>query len=96
MNTKHYTKKDFAWTTWSPASIERVVFSALEEKRKRYETIKGIPKEKRTFENTVFGIESSDYDTIDKMYAVDLLMNVSPKKSVRDAAKRQSINSKKR
>ncbi|MBI5817045.1 MAG: Zn-dependent oligopeptidase [Candidatus Yonathbacteria bacterium] len=87
MNVKPYTKKDFAWTQWTAIDIKKLVSKVLEHKKQRYVEIKKIPKNERTFENTIYGIESSDYGFIDCLYIINLHMNVSPQESVRIAAK---------
>ena len=65
-----YTKKDFAWTGWSAKDIEKVAKEIIARKKKRYTEIKKIPAKERTFENTVYAIESADYDVMDNFYAI--------------------------
>ena len=86
MNRKTYTPEDFAWVQWTPETIKQNVHEAIEAKKKQYADIKVIAPESRTFENTIFAIESSDYEHSDAVEAVALLMHVSPVKEVRDAA----------
>lgn len=86
MQTKKYTKKDFEWVNWTPKDINRVVEEALKEKKSRYANIKSISKEDRTFANTVYALESSDYGAVEDMNKVYFLMNASPRKTVRTAA----------
>lgn len=87
MNVKPYTKKDFQWTQWSAQDIKRLVPKIVEHKKERYAEIKKIPKEKRTFENTIYAIEASSYETNPLLYQIELLMNVSPDKTIRETAK---------
>jgi len=88
MKTKTYTMADFAWTKWMPKDMARMAPKILAIKKERYAAVKHIAKEKRTFENTVFAIEASDYDINDDIARIELLLNVSPNKSLREAAKK--------
>ncbi len=83
-----YTKKDFAWAKWNADEIKEAAENIITHKKKRYAEIKKIPAKERTFENTVYAIEASDYDVIDSMYSINLLMNASPKEDVRKAAQK--------
>jgi len=83
------TPKDFSWTKWKPADIKRMADSCILRKKKRYAVIKKIPKGKHTFENTVLALEYSSYDIADDLAKLEVLMNVSTDKKVRDAAKRE-------
>jgi thimet oligopeptidase len=83
------TKEDFVWVNWSPADIEKATEKMIARKKERYALIKSIPADQRTFENTIYSIESSDYGS--PTSAIYLLMNVSPDADVRKAAE-QAIN----
>ncbi|MFA5841820.1 MAG: M3 family metallopeptidase [Candidatus Paceibacterota bacterium] len=87
MQVKTYTPRDFAWTKWTAGDIRAFAPKVIANKKARYAEIKKIPKEKRTFENTIYAIESSDYEYTDQMRAAGLLLNVSPINTVRNAAK---------
>ena len=87
MKTIELTKKDFAWTKWSPKDIEKVAEFVVAEKKKRYAEIKKIPASERTFENTIYAIESSDYGLGDKIGYIQTLSSVSPDKKVRDSSR---------
>ncbi len=87
MKRTEYTPEDFRWTRWDAATITKMPADILAEKRGCYEAIKEIPESERTFENTVFAIESSDYKNERVINAIDVLMNVSPDPKVRDAAR---------
>ena len=84
---KEYTKGDFNWTDWSASDIKKLVPEILASKKDSYEKVKKILKGKRTFENTIYALEASDYDISPKTSAISLLMNTSPKKDVREVAK---------
>ena len=86
MNRTAYTAEDFTWVHWTPEIIRQKIQEALEAKKARYTEIKAVPAGDRTFDNTVFAIESSDYDHDDAVAQISLLMSVSPLKEVRDAA----------
>jgi thimet oligopeptidase len=88
MKRKKYTKKDFLWVFWTAGDIKKIVPELLEKKREIYKKIKSIPDEKRTFENTVYALASSDDDISHYIYKIYLLLNVSPKKEVREEAKK--------
>jgi thimet oligopeptidase len=87
MKTVTYTKKDFAWARWNEKEIKKTADKIISHKKGKYSEIKKIKAEDRTFENTIYAIEASDYDVIDNLYFIDLLMNASPKEDVRKAAK---------
>ncbi len=84
----HYTPKDFAWTKWTANDLKKLVPALLTDKKSRLSTIKKVPSDKRNFENTIYALEASDYGISETILKIDLLQNVSPKKTVRDAAKR--------
>lgn len=86
MNRTAYTPEDFEWVHWTPETIKQKVDDAVEAKKIRYAEIKAIAPEARTFDNTIFAIEASDYGHNDAVEQIDLLMNASPLKEVRDAA----------
>lgn len=83
-----YTKKDFAWVHWTAADIKRLAPKIIEEKKARLKLIKKVLSAERTFENTVYALEASDYGLADLILKIDLLQNVSPDKKVRDEAMR--------
>lgn len=87
MNVKSYTKKDFQWTRWTASDVKKLIPKILEHKKRRYAEIKKIPKDKRTFENTIYAIEASSYEINPLLYQIELLMNVSPSKDIREVAK---------
>lgn len=86
MNRTAYTPEDFAWVEWTPEIIKQKTQEAIEAKKVRYAEIKAIAPEARTFENTIFAIESSDYAHTNDIYQVELLMHVSPLADIRNAA----------
>ncbi|MEK7662489.1 MAG: M3 family metallopeptidase [Patescibacteria group bacterium] len=88
MDIKTYTKKDFNWTKWDAKTIRSFVPKIIEHKKKVYSEIKKIPKEKRTFENTVYALEKSDIPYESTGSYISLLSMVSPIDSVREAAKK--------
>ena len=87
MNVKPYTKKDFAWTQWTATDIKKLIPKILAHKKQRYTEIKKIRKNERTFENTIYAIEASNYEINPLLYQIELLMNVSPDKTIRETAK---------
>jgi len=87
MKTHTYTKKDFAWTKWNESDIKKVAKEIIAEKKKRYAEIKKIPARERTFENTIYALESSDYDLSDRAGFINVLGQTSTDKKIRKAAK---------
>ena len=87
MNHIRYSKKDFSWVRWTLADIARVADAVIAEKKRAYAAVKKIPKVERTFENTVYAIEASNHAMMGA-FKISLLMYVSPKKEVREAAQK--------
>jgi thimet oligopeptidase len=82
-----YTKRDFAWTKWTPSDIDVAADRVTTSKKVAYATVKKVPAARRTFANTVAAIEVSDR-CLGDLFKISLLMNVSPKREVREAARR--------
>lgn len=76
------TKKDFAWVNRTPKQLEVVAKRHIEKLKNDINTIKSIPKEKRTFENTILAIEKSGLPEIETN-TIALLSYVSPDEKVR-------------
>ncbi len=87
MEVKTYTKKDFLWTKWDAKTIKSFTPKILAYKKKVYAEIKKIKKEDRTFENTIYALESSDYLFGSQIMAIETLSMVSPIESVRNTTK---------
>lgn len=81
------TKEDFDWINWTPDEIEKVADEILAHKRHIYDIIKKIPAEKRTFENTIYGIEKSS-DAVASINLIEILLNVSPNEDIRKTAEK--------
>lgn len=96
LNRSRFTKKDFAWTSWTPDDLARVADAAIARKKERYVAIRTIPAGDRTFENTIIAIERSDDDVSDDFAKIGLLQVVSPNKAVRDAAAKVAEQAQKR
>lgn len=82
------SKKDFAWALWKPDALIKTAKQALVEKKKSYDLIKKIPASLRTFENTIYALEQSGAVFSRAISPIDFLMSVSPKKEIREAAKK--------
>lgn len=80
------TKKDFAWVDFTAKDIREFTKKILKEMDLDAEAIKKIPKEKRTFENTVFAIDQIGESTSEDS-PIAFLQFVSTDKSVREASK---------
>lgn len=85
------TKEDFAWANWGPKDIEKQAEQLLNSVKADYEKIKAIPKNERTFKNTVYALEVAGETGSDDS-PIFTLKYVSPKESVRDTAKKVSEN----
>jgi thimet oligopeptidase len=86
MKRKRYVKADFDWAKWTPKQIGEKVDEILKLKKERYAAIRAVPRNERTFLNTVYALESSDDDIGDTISKIGLLKEVSPNKEVRAAA----------
>lgn len=85
------TQKDFAWVKWTPKQIEKIGKEAIEHKKAVYKKIKEILPENRTYENTVYALESADGQYGDQLHQISLLGEVSPKEAVREAVSQTMI-----
>jgi len=88
MKTLTYTKKDFLWTKWQTKDIEKAAREIIARKKERYAEIKKIPKDKRTFENTIYAAETSECGVDDAAGFINILASVSTNARVRDAARK--------
>ncbi len=70
----------------SPKELEKELRKRLEKKKKALGKIKKIAKKERTFENTVFALEKSNRELGDFLVKLDVLLNMSPKKQIREKA----------
>jgi thimet oligopeptidase len=80
------TEKDFAWHKLTPKQIARIGDEAVAYKKAAYKKLKDILPEHRTYENTVYALETSDGPAGEMMQKIALLGEVSPKEEVRHAA----------
>lgn len=87
MKRTPYTPKDFAWAKWTAFDIKGLVPKVIATKKARLLAIKKVPTLLRTFENTIYALEASDYGILESVLQVDLLQNISPEKTIRGAAK---------
>lgn len=85
MNRKEYTQEDFSWAQWTVEDIAQVAKELIRKKQTEYEKIKHIAVDERTFENTVYALEESNH-ALWKVHALHVLMNVSAKSEIREAA----------
>lgn len=84
MNKTPYTQKDFNWVKWTPAQIEKIGKEAIEFKKASYKKIKGILPENRTYENTVYALETAEGKYGDDLRKINILSEKSPKEDVRE------------
>lgn len=86
MKRKRYEKVDFKWVKWTGHDFKRIAVESIRRKKKAYAEIRAIPAAERTFENTVYALESSDDRASDEMSRIGLLKEVSLDAKVRVAA----------
>ncbi len=86
MQTKPYTKEDFAWVNWDAAAIEKAADDALAKKKAHYAAIKAIPANERTFENTIYAIEAAGVEMLKPLEFVYILDECSPDADIRKKA----------
>ena len=77
---------DFSWIGWDEEAINAAAVAALLSKRTALRTVKAVPADKRTFENTVAAMERSGEDANDVIQVLDLMVNVHPNAGIRAAA----------
>ena len=77
---------NFDWVRWTTDGITAAVNEALSGKRAMLDAVKAVPASERTFENTIGAMERSGDGIADVQQALELLVNVHPDASVRDAA----------
>jgi len=86
MERKRYTKIDFKWVKWNATDFERVAADNIRRKKELYAKIRAIPASERTFENTVYALETSDDQMSDETNRIGILKEVSTDPKVRVAA----------
>ncbi len=86
MQTIPKIKKDFEWVSWGTKEIASEIKRGVEHIQKAYSKIKAVPDAERTFENTLYALESSDHLFKDTAECIVLLKETSPDKKIRDFA----------
>lgn len=86
MKRKILSTNDLSWIQWRVKDFKNLPSKAIAEIVKDYSIIKNIPAKDRTFENTILALERSGREYGQKIHYVGFLAQVSPIKSVRDAA----------
>lgn len=81
-----YQKEDFLWTEWKRKDIEEQAALAVESVRKGVDIICSVSPSARTFENTIYALDSIFADLYEVQAKIELLMNVSTDAEVRNAA----------
>lgn len=82
-----YTPEDFSWTAWKPEDIAALVPEIIAKKKAANEAVKKVADTERTFENTIYALEAADREVSVRMDPAIILLNASPDRAVRDAAK---------
>lgn len=93
MKIKPRTQKDFEWVNWTPKQIQTFTTRAVDGLKKDIDTIIAIPKEDRTFENTVYALDVAG-QLVHEDFPVFVLADISTKEAVREAARnaRQEVS----
>ena len=78
-------KKEFSWVNWKKEEIAKLPETLVATKKALLETIKKIPQEKRTFENTIGALERADEAISDAFCRLEVLLNAHTEKDIRDA-----------
>ncbi len=86
MKKTPYTQKDFTWVKWKPKQIEKIGKEAIEHKKASYKRIKAILPENRTYENTVYALETAEGKYGDDIRKIVILSEKSPKEDVRESS----------
>lgn len=86
----------FSFAKWTPAQIKDKAEKALVLKKKAYEKVGNLPKEKQNFDSVIRAIEQAQTAYGDLMHPIDILNNLSPDKKVRDVTKKISESNKKK
>lgn len=79
------TKKDFAWVNFTPKEIRDYTKKITDNISRDAEIVKGIPKEKRNFENTILAIDQMGENNSEDS-PVSFLLYVSPDADIRKAS----------
>lgn len=83
---KQKTHEDFKWIHFNVKQLEKACDQLIQKKKEDFEKIKSIPKEKRTFENTVYALEKAgQLEGIDSQI-FGFFMELSPKKPEREVS----------
>lgn len=77
-------KKEFSWVQWTKEDFKNLPEKLVTQKRNILDQIKKIPKELRTFENTVGALERADEPISDAFSRLEILLNAHPNKDIRD------------
>lgn len=77
---------DLAWVHWNTEACLSVVAHILASRKTLLANVIAIPKEERTFANTIEAIERSGYSTADEINYLEVLRNVSVSKDIRETA----------
>lgn len=83
---KEFTKDNFAWVSWNKEKMKKLADTALRTKKESYVRIKQIPKEKRSYENTMYALECSEREYGDVLRQISFLGEVSAKEEIRSAS----------
>lgn len=86
MNIKPRTQDDFKWINLNEKHLEKIAERLIEKRKSDFNIIKSIPKDDRTFENTVYALEIAGKldDVPEEIFA--FFVELSPKKKEREKA----------
>lgn len=81
---KQRTPEDFKWINFNVKQLEKVCDQLIQKKKDDLEQIKSIPKEQRTFENTVYALEQAGKVEGINSQIFGFFLELSPKKKERE------------
>lgn len=86
----------FSFAKWTPVQIKDKAEKALVLKKKAYEKVGNLPKEKQNFDSVIRAIEQAQAIYGDTFYPLIVLNNLSPDKKIREVTKKltESMQSK--
>jgi thimet oligopeptidase len=78
------TQEDFKWINFNTKQLEKACEQLIQKKKDDFAKIKSIPKEQRTFENTVYALEhAGEIEGLDSQI-FNFFLELSPKKKERE------------
>lgn len=87
INTTNASAAQLFWVNWTETDIQNQIEQALALKKEALAEIKQVSPAARSFKNTVYALESSNYALSDCVGALEVLLNTHPSESIRIASR---------